>query len=131
MPSGSTVHDIGHLTVWCALVDQFFVRPLAFPDNIALNGGSTPAPQEPQNCAVLNSQLQLSWKLNTAAPNPLATFTLCGCLRTDQYMAFGLSGSANSINMVGGDVTVAWVDSEPHAEDYFLERREQVGTLCT
>ena len=81
------------------------------------------------NCINLHERLQLTWTLSMTAPQPQATFTLCGRLETNQYMAFGLSGSPDSINMVNGDVTVAWVDSEPHAEDYFLERREQVSTI--
>ena len=83
------------------------------------------------NCINLHEQLQLTWTLNMTAPQPMATFTLCGRLETNQYMAFGLSGSPDSINMVNGDVTVAWVDSEPHAEDYFLERRQSVCTIGT
>ena len=81
------------------------------------------------NCISLHERLQLTWTLNMTAPRPMATFTLCGRLETNQYMAFGLSGSSNSINMVGGDVTVAWVDSEPHAEDYFLDSRRTVCTI--
>ena len=158
MPSGTTVHDIGHLVVWCQLASAFFNQPLQFPASIQFpcitnntstntttnttntstnttntstnttntttpdNGGGSTVP----NCVPLNNQLQLTWSLNTTAASPSATFKLCGCLEPEQYMAFGLSGSTDSINMVNGDVTVAWVDSQPHAEDYFLQGREQV-----
>ena len=70
--------------------------------------------------------------INTTVAKPMATFTLCaprGCLLTDGYMSFGLSGAVDSINMVNGDVTVAWVDNQPHAEDYYLQRREQVWSV--
>ena len=133
MPSGSTVHDIGHLTIWCQLADSFFNAPMEFPSSIVFNnpgGGGGGGDQKLRNCVPLNNQLQLSWTVNTTIQQPMATFTLCGCLRTDGYMAFGLSGSTDSVTMDGGDVTVAWVDTEAHAEDYFLERREQVSVVC-
>ena len=31
MPAGSTVHDIGHIVVWCQAFSVFFNVPLAFP----------------------------------------------------------------------------------------------------
>lgn len=131
MPSGSTVHDIGHLTIWCQLADSFFNAPMEFPSSIVFNNpGGGGDNQKPRNCVPLNDQLQLSWTVNTTIQQPMATFTLCGCLRTDGYMAFGLSGSADSVTMDGGDVTVAWMDTKAHAEDYFLERREQVSFVC-
>ena len=132
MPAGHTVHDIGHLTVWCEAFNVFFTDALEFPAAGSIvfeTPTATPTtPTEPpvSNCVPLSDQLQLTWSLDTTATKPSATFTLCGCLGTEQYMAFGLSGSSNSINMVNGDVTVAWVDSEPHAEDYYLQGREQV-----
>ncbi len=45
------------------------------------------------------------------------------------YMAFGLSGNQHRTKMIGGDVTIAWVDrgtGQPHAIDYYLESRHQV-----
>ena len=46
----------------------------------------------------------------------------------DQYMAFGISGSNTSTNMVGADVVVAWVDNGvANAVDYYLTSRQQVG----
>lgn len=44
-------------------------------------------------------------------------------------MAFGLSANWYQSRMVGGDVTIAWVDrgtGQPHAVDYFLESKHQV-----
>ena len=31
MPAGSTIHDIGHLVVWCQAFSVFFNEPLQFP----------------------------------------------------------------------------------------------------
>lgn len=49
--------------------------------------------------------------------------------RYSNYMAFGLSGGNATNSMVGGDVTVAYVDKKtgrPYAVDYFLESRDYV-----
>ena len=42
-------------------------------------------------------------------------------------MAFGISGSNTSTDMVGADVVVTWVNSNgPRAVDYYLTERQQV-----
>ena len=42
-------------------------------------------------------------------------------------MAFGISGSNTSTNMVGADVVVAWFDNGvANAVDYYLTSRQQV-----
>ena len=42
-------------------------------------------------------------------------------------MAFGISGSDTSTNMVGADVVVAWVaNGVANAVDYYLTNRAQV-----
>ena len=49
----------------------------------------------------------------------------------DQYMAFGISGSDTSTNMVGADVVVTWInDGGPSAVDYYLTDRQQVPIKC-
>ena len=46
----------------------------------------------------------------------------------DQYMAFGISGSNTSTNMVGADVVVTWInDDGVNAIDYYLTERQQVS----
>ena len=43
-------------------------------------------------------------------------------------MAFGLSGDPRRTKMIGGDVTVAWMDhstGKGYAEDYFLDAKSQ------
>ena len=42
-------------------------------------------------------------------------------------MAFGISGSNTSTNMVGADVVVTWInDDGANAIDYYLTSRQQV-----
>ena len=49
-------------------------------------------------------------------------------LLIDQYMAFGISGSSTSTNMVGADVVVTWINNNgPSAVDYYLTDRQQVA----
>ena len=48
----------------------------------------------------------------------------------DQYMAFGISGSTTSTNMVGADVVVTWINNDgPRAVDYYLIDRQQVQNV--
>lgn len=52
------------------------------------------------------------------------------CITTDagQYMSFGVSADTERSAMVGGDVTVAWVDKQTlqgYAIDYFLDAKSQ------
>ena len=45
-----------------------------------------------------------------------------------QYVAFGLSGAQGRTRMVGGDVTVAWMEhatGKGYAEDYYLAAKSQ------
>jgi len=45
-----------------------------------------------------------------------------------QYMSFGLSANPEKSMMIGGDVTVAWVDKQTlqgYAVDYFLDAKSQ------
>ena len=44
-------------------------------------------------------------------------------------MAFGISGSNTSTNMVGADVVVTWINNDgPSAVDYYLSGRQQVAS---
>ena len=49
---------------------------------------------------------------------------------TNQYMGFGLSGSASSTQMFGADPTITWVDETdgPQAIDYYLSAYSPVRT---
>ena len=49
-------------------------------------------------------------------------------MQPDNYIAFGLSGSVNRVQMVRGDVTWTWLDSEGvHAQDLDLSAYAQVS----
>merc|ERR1712226_714767 len=49
-------------------------------------------------------------------------------LEEGEYMGFGLSGDNERTKVVGGDVTVAWMDhasGQGYAEDYYLDAKSQ------
>lgn len=47
--------------------------------------------------------------------------------QTDNYIAFGLSGSDNRVQMVGSDVTWTWMNNEGvHAEELNISAYSQV-----
>ena len=49
-------------------------------------------------------------------------------LEEGEYMGFGLSGDDERTKMVGGDVTIAWMDhasGQGYAEDYYLDAKSQ------
>ena len=50
------------------------------------------------------------------------------CMQPDNYIAFGLSGHVGRVQMVRGDVTWTWLDSEGvHAQDLDLSAYAQVS----
>ena len=56
----------------------------------------------------------------------LSTVVLC-TLQTDNYIAFGLSGSDSGVQMVDSDVTWTWMNSEGvHAEELDINDYSQV-----
>ncbi|XP_044727087.1 protein Skeletor, isoforms B/C, partial [Chrysoperla carnea] len=58
------------------------------------------------NCLQLHKDLQVSWEIF----GPAITIELAGQVAEDEYMAFGLSGSNEKSQMLGADVTIAYID---------------------
>lgn len=53
---------------------------------------------------------------------------MCLIPEDGEYMSFGISGSPERSQMVGGDVAVGWVDKatlKGFAEDYYLDAKSQ------
>lgn len=52
--------------------------------------------------------------------------------QTDNYIAFGLSGSDSGVQMVGSDVTWTWMNNEGvHAEELNINAYSQVFNTTT
>lgn len=59
--------------------------------------------------------MRVSWEIF----GPQITIQLAGQVEEDEYMAFGLSGSEQSSQMLGSDVAVAYIDGyRGFATDY-------------
>ncbi len=87
-------------------------------------------PQTKLNCEVLDSSkgFEVRWAI---AGKSIVT-QLVSKLDPNEYMAFGLSGDERQTQMIGGDVTVAWMDHDSgkgYAEDYFLDAKSQCAGM--
>lgn len=75
---------------------------------------------------MLDERLQVQWELQ----GDWVQIQLAARIRDDQYMSFGLSGESGRSSMVGGDVVVAFYDTDRgafRAEDYYMSATAQVG----
>ncbi|XP_018392521.1 PREDICTED: protein Skeletor, isoforms D/E-like isoform X1 [Cyphomyrmex costatus] len=78
------------------------------------------------NCEVLEDSL--AFEVRWAVAGDSIVIQLVAKLDAGQYMSFGLSADTEKSAMVGGDVTVAWVDKQTlqgYAIDYFLDAKSQ------
>ncbi|CAG4973267.1 unnamed protein product [Colias eurytheme] len=78
------------------------------------------------NCEVLHDDL--AFEVRWAIAGDSIVLQLVAKLEEGEYMSFGLSGDASHTQMVGGDVTVAWVDKSSlkgYAVDYYLDAKSQ------
>ncbi|CAH0554460.1 unnamed protein product [Brassicogethes aeneus] len=115
----------GDLTIFD--LDWFSVFDLATHENLgsilipeALNVPPSlikiiPHKNDLPNCVQLHKDLQVSWEIF----GPAVTIQLAGQVGEDEYMAFGLSGSPDSSQMIGSDVAVSYIDGyRGFATDY-------------
>ncbi|XP_018392522.1 PREDICTED: protein Skeletor, isoforms B/C-like isoform X2 [Cyphomyrmex costatus] len=128
LPADLTVHQLGHFGVWCEAfaVDFGHVQiphNLNIPPSLKMLGVS---PQSKLNCEVLEDSL--AFEVRWAVAGDSIVIQLVAKLDAGQYMSFGLSADTEKSAMVGGDVTVAWVDKQTlqgYAIDYFLDAKSQ------
>ena len=98
------------------------------------------------NCKQLDDDITMSWVINKKQDE--IVIELCGCvlvrciwhghiakviiksflfIQTDNYIAFGLSGSDSGVQMFGSDVTWTWMNNEGvHAEELDINAYSQV-----
>jgi len=128
LPGDLTVFDIDWLSVWCIAfyVDFGHVRiprTLNVPPSLRMLGIE---PQSKLNCEVLDERM--GFEVRWAIAGKSIVTQLVARLSDGQYMAFGLSGEPDQSRMVGGDVTVAWMDHKSgkgYADDYYLDAKSQ------
>ncbi|XP_067006992.1 protein Skeletor, isoforms B/C [Anabrus simplex] len=136
LPGNLTVYDIDWLAVWCVqyrhnfghvMIPKDLDVPPALGQTKITTSSTTPDPREekPTNCrSLLGDRLQVQWELQ----GDMVQIQLAARMREDQWMSFGLSGEQGRSRMVGGDVVVAFYDSERgtfRAEDYYLSATSQ------
>jgi len=83
-------------------------------------------PQSKLNCEVLDDSI--GYEVRWAIAGKSIVTQLVARLSDGQYMAFGLSGDSDTSIMVGGDVTVAWMNHKTgkgYADDYYLDAKSQ------
>ncbi|XP_019868942.2 protein Skeletor, isoforms B/C [Aethina tumida] len=67
------------------------------------------------NCLQLHKDYQVSWEIF----GPQITIQLAGQVDEDEYLAFGISGSPDTSQMLGSDVAIAYIDGyRGFATDY-------------
>lgn len=67
------------------------------------------------NCQQLHQRLQLNWEIF----GPQITFEIVGQVDKNDYIAFGISGSKNSSQMIGSDIALSYLDAHlGYTHDY-------------
>ncbi|XP_071823795.1 uncharacterized protein [Apostichopus japonicus] len=128
LPDDLTVFEIDFIGVWVQpeVGKNFNVITITDQDRENLPP-YIPNTTETKRCEVLLGDMyQVSWQLDK--PNNQITLELSGRVASNEYMAFGISGSETRTQMVGSDVTVVWIDpstNEPEAEDYHMSANIQ------
>lgn len=117
LPGDLTIFDIDWLSVFDIQEKQNFGSVL-IPDSPNVPPSLVkiiPQKKALPNCIQLHKDLQVSWEIF----GPQMTIQLAGRVAEDDYIAFGQSGSNSKLQMLGSDITVAYVDGyRGFAEDY-------------
>ncbi len=58
------------------------------------------------NCEQLHQKLQINWEIF----GPQITFEIVAQVDKNDYIAFGISGSKNSSQMIGSDIALSYLD---------------------
>jgi len=150
MPNGKTVCDVEGLAIWSITLDKpysvLFVQAQSLhergPHGECIIIGSTTNKSTPNtdkiiydNCkpvwGTLYMPFHVYWSLDTLEKKLHIKLCICDSTPTSNvnfYMAFGRSGPDRNASMVGGDVTIIWIEKQlgrPQAVDYFLKSRQQ------
>ena len=90
--------------------------------------GTNPAHEFDSCIELLDGRMQVQWESILDG----VIFRLSARMDDNDYMAFGISGVDGRTRMIGGDVTVAYFNSDDnqfHADDYHLSSKSQVTCL--
>uniref|UniRef100_T1ISN1 Protein Skeletor n=1 Tax=Strigamia maritima TaxID=126957 RepID=T1ISN1_STRMM len=106
-PGNLTVNDNNWLSIWDAAKGKsygsvFFPSELNIPPALV---HILPHENRLPNCEQLHKDLQISWEVF----GQHITIELAGIIGENDYMAFGISGSPTSSQMVGADVAISYI----------------------
>jgi len=139
LPGNMTMRDIDWLSVWCISFRENFghvmiPKDLDLPPALGQNQltvttkapspGTNPAHEFDSCIELLDGRMQVQWESILDG----VIFRLSARMDDNDYMAFGISGVDGRTRMIGGDVTVAYFnsdDSQFHADDYHLSSKSQ------
>ncbi|CAB0008451.1 unnamed protein product [Nesidiocoris tenuis] len=117
LPGELTIFDIDWFCVY-DLASKSNYGAVLIPDspNVPPSLVKIIPPQNPlPNCMQLHRDLQFSWEVF----GPQITIQLAGRVGEKDYIAFGQSGSTEKLQMLGADVTVAYINGyRGYAVDY-------------
>lgn len=108
LPGDMTIFDIDWFSVYDVKGKENF-GSLLIPDSPNVPPSLVkiiPHKSALPNCIQLHKDLQASWEVF----GPQITIQLAGLVEEDEYIAFGQSGSTDKLQMLGSDITVAYVD---------------------
>ncbi|XP_054258338.1 protein Skeletor, isoforms B/C [Macrosteles quadrilineatus] len=117
LPGELTIFDIDWLSVYNVETKENYGSVIV-PDNPNVPPSLIkiiPHKSTLPNCIQLHKDYQVSWEIF----GPQITIQLAGQVGEDHYLAFGLSGAPDKIQMLGSDVAIAYIDGyRGFANDY-------------
>ncbi|RWS12508.1 protein Skeletor: isoforms B/C-like protein, partial [Dinothrombium tinctorium] len=108
LPGNMTVFDIDWLSIWDVESQENF-GSVNIPDGLNIPptlSSVIKIESKFPNCEQLHRKLKISWEIF----GPQITFELMAQVDETDYVAFGLSGSSNSSQMIDSDVAVSYLE---------------------
>lgn len=109
LPGNLTIFDIDWLAIY-DIVEQENYGSVIIPSHLSVPPALVSLVKYesrlPQ-CEQLHRDIQLNWEVF----GPQITFELVAKIASNDYIAFGISGSDNSSKMIGADVSISYLDA--------------------
>ncbi|XP_053202409.1 protein Skeletor, isoforms B/C-like [Panonychus citri] len=122
LPGAITVFEIDWIAVWNSETERNY-GSVIIPDNLNIPPSLTTIIKHVSrlpNCEQLHRKLQINWEIF----GPQITFEVAGQIDSNDYIAFGLSGSPNRTQMIGSDVAISYIDGHfGKTDDYNLTEK--------
>lgn len=128
LPGNLTIFDIDWLAIY-DIAEQENYGSVIIPSHLSVPPSLVSIikyeSRLPQ-CEQLHRDIQLNWEIF----GPQITFELVARINPNDYIGFGLSGSDNSSRMIGGDVSISYLEAHlGYTFDYNLTDRHPCVSL--